>query len=1126
MANGTEAFTEREVKALQQLQGRRGELNPRQQQALDELRTRASASTAVPLPFTQGGGRPPAEIRAEPSAAQAPAPPQIAAERGGLVGLAATGVLTGIEDVAQLFNDGLAAIGLPTDSELFKTQGGLTRFLQGAKTEPETPLENIFFESFKEAGATLLPLGLIAKGIRAPGVVSKALEAQQEFTLTAREISDANRLVQSRGLKDKTMAKANLALDAVRASPGRIITELRKIPTHKLIAVEEGLALSAGAGRGVVKELFPESGPGGQLIGELIGSFTPTVTLGLIRGALGKPAKFISKQIGLETTEEAKGVVGRKLDVDLQEGRLERSVDELEKIQEDIPGFAPPLGQITGDENALKIERALQDRNPGLFQSVRETNQEVVRNYFNAQAPEGKLTDTITRLEQQRRRRDALLDLGISRNQVKLSTLRKDVDSVTANTLLDSESRLQRADAIAAERLEVVRPRLSPMQQGIALDAAYSDELARFRSESVENFNRVDELNQGVEVPVTATKRALVEVDRTILPQVQLVERLPDRVREVINGLGRDFELMMRAQKGAADLQIRDASGTGTRVFTEQQGAGGTPEVRGLSRGTPQWFRDLTIGPSAMKREQVENNIRRLGAGELPGDDEAMKTVAAALRRDKEFRSTPFFHPAMDQLGANEELSVSFQVLRGFRSELKALLRETRSQNVAGSQDVRLKVLNDVLDGVETDLNRLSGDQDIGSTFPGVAEAYDTAIRQYRTGVERLKKGRADRVRQISSSQRPRADAEDLPKMFLENETSVDEFTLAMGGREDARAALRDAAQLDFFTKAVEPGPNGRVIAKAADRWVRDHEHVFKAFPELRNQFRLASLQAEQALKLQREFRAVERNPTRAAKLQNPELFDRLDAQDLRMSKVQGTVKRTRKQSDKLMASQLLGADSERVAQRIVISNNPAQQYDQVAKGLRGDERAIAGLNRAVFDAISDKASVRVGPLHGDAPLQFSYLRDLISSNEPLLQRILAPHSRENLKGVLAATEMLARERRVIGSAGSPTALKLEVQSMLAQWLSRSFAVVSGRTGIVYGVAERGVDWLRKSTILRTEAQRRAILEEAIFDPKVAMTLILASRGANKRLLNKRLRAHLVNMNLEPAEPEEEAANQ
>lgn len=1067
---------------LQELGTRADRLSPEQQGILRELQFRFGEG---PIPTI---GRPPETASPE---AQAGAQAATGGPLDSLLGLLSsfgTGANERISTLLGLPSDaifdginlGLEALGLDPVEPVLGSQD--IQALMPTPFEPRNFPERVAREAGKEAVTTL---GVTGVTLRVAGGAAAAVP-RQEIVKSAKDI------------------------------PNMVLQELAKVPVDKLVAVEQSLAVSAAAGRQTLAEVFPEAGPLAptrDLIGEMIGALGPATTLSLLRSASGSTARFAGRQLGLETTEQAVARTGRKLDVDLQEGRLEAGLERVQKIQEDIPEFEPTLGQATGDESALAIERALQRKDPGMFQSVRDRNNQAVRDYFEAQAPEGNVSETVAKLQEKRRKNLALLDVGLARTEAKLAHLRGEVDDRTANILQDAERRMEAADANAAQRLDTIGPKLTPQQRGVVIEQAYNHELAKFREEASINFDRVEELSPGTEISVTNTKEALRRIDEQTPPNVKLIDAVDDRTRDTINNLGRDFELMMRAQKGQADLQIRDASGPGVRIFQEQQGAGGTPAVTGLSRGTPEWFRSLTIGKKALKRKQVENALNKFANGGLP-ETPAEEEIAKALRTDAEFRNSPFYHPVMDVLSPGKELSISFKELRQFRGQLKQRLRQERAANRSGERDVQVKALNDLLDGVDADLNRLAGDGDIGTVYgPEVMNAYNEAVRHYRVGAERLKHGLAGRVRELNVTQRPTIKAENVAKAFLQDQTSLDDFQAAMGGRDEARFALQDQLREDFMLNMVDP--KGRVkTGRAFDKWMEKRAHAFEAFPNLRKEFMLASLREDLATNTRRQAEPILKNPQRAARLEDPALFDRLTAAERQAATVQKVTRRTRKEWEIHLASQFLGADADKVAARIVTSKTPVSQYETVVKELGRDQEAIRGFNRALYDALLEKGSARFAGATGDPPLQFAALHDVMQNNRELLKRILPEHSRRNLDKAMEALEMLSRERVPIGSTGSPTALNLEVTSMLAQWLSRSFAVASGRTGIKFAFSERAIDFFRKNKIPTTEAQRRVLLEEAIFNPKAAMTMILSARGANTRLIRKRIHAHLVDANV------------
>src|SRR5262249_30878647 len=132
-----------------------------------------------------------------------------------------------------------------------------------------------------------------------------------------------------------------------------------------------------------------------------------------------------------------------------------------------------------------------------------------------------------------------------------------------------------------------------------------------------------------------------------------------------------------------------------------------------------------------------------------------------------------------------------------------------------------------------------------------------------------------------------------------------------------------------------------------------------------------------------KDYALVAKNPALAAKLSDPQAFLQLDAAEQRLLKVKSTVERTRRQSDKDVASGFLGREVPRVAEDIVRSRNPDAEVKSVLKRLRGDEVATRGFTRAMWDAALSRFSSQATEMFTGTPiLQARRMREFLDENK------------------------------------------------------------------------------------------------------------------------------------------------
>ena len=918
-----------------------------------------------------------------------PAQPEPTSTPTSLAGNFFSGFNEGFADVVglpvDLVNSGMKALGIPTSDTPVFGSAFINKYIMPQPFEAKTPGERIMRRIGEEIGGTVpLAAGSVAAAgartaSKAAGKVAEALPAGDTV---------AQRF-------------ANV--------PTYIVEELAKVDPRTLTAIETALASGAGLGAGLMKELFPQGGPMAEFVGELIGGVAPAAMLGLVRRAKDAAIAGAKKAVGFESEEATKQRLGKHLDKVSREGKIEQGVEEAEALQKEMPVFKPTAGQATGEPGVIASERALEKSGAEMTQKFRVRlgeNRQVVRDYFEATAPEGEPTKVITQLQKQRDQQESLLNTGLARTEAKLETMRGRISEKTKQVIEQTERLMQQADERIAQRLESIGPKLTPKQQGEIIRQEYQQELNRFRLEAAENYDKVGEAH----LTVTNTKAALRELD-AVPPRLRIKDPVPGNVRGVINRMGE-------------------------------------------------------------KIEDVKN-------------------------------TAPGF---VARVGENEGVE-SFTNLRQVRSELKAAMRDA----TAADDETSVRAINKLLDGVEADMNELLPSGRFGDLYPDQAEAYARATEHYLKGVERLKRGEANQLRLKDRYGNYRVRDEDAATLFLRDETSIDNFNKAFGGKAEAQRTLSDAARLDFWDFAMKP-QTGTLDRNKAARWMQDHEHVFKAFPELRGEFLNASKMQQSYEASKAEMKALAKDPEKFLRLDDPKLFDQLSATERRLAKTKGVIQRTNRDFERSAANYFLKADVNHAASKIVGSDNAPRAYLEVYNKVKGDPDAVKGLQRAVWDAMQDKVeSQAIDTLTGDRKLMATKMSDFLRDHQELIKVAFGEEKVKRLQTVEKALTMLARSEAPISSAGSDTALNVQIQAQLPVLFSRAFSIAGGKT---FGMLERVGNALSKHFAGLTQEQQRAILEEAFLDPKVMQTLTLASQGASAPLIRKRLHTHLLNMNL------------
>lgn len=1072
-----------------------GELSPEAGAAVEELKKRL-------------GITPPPAMRAIPQI-QGPAR---------LIGVPATGFNTGVGQWVDLFNDGLKAIGLPMNDEPFFGTAFMDKYFAGAQFKPQNMMEEVLHRAGVEVGANVPLLGASLEG---------------------RAIGEAR--------KWAAPLAASTNVEALKNLPKAVVDELTHISAAKLAALEQALAAGAGVGAGIVQQVFPEGGRTSEFVGELVGGFTPSVVLGLVRSAKQAVHGVGRAVLGMETEEETKRRLGGKLGESATPEQLAAGVKRAEELRQEISpeavekeGLHLPAGTTKSEGLHLSTGSAIKEGSVPATQKAeakasaklsasledqRKRNLDAVYKYFHETAPDGNPMRTVERLEAERANSDALLKIGLERTQAKVDAVRGTIDRRRAAFLEDMEARLERADLEIDQRLRAIGPQLTPKQRGHVIRQAHQEEIARWREKSTADYHELDLLGDA-HLPVSGTITKLADLESEFPAHLQAIRKINPRVAAVIDHLGQDYELVSRVAKAEADLSIVGGKGKdqrgGFRIFEEQTGQGSTPTVKGIPSNYPDWYRSLTTGNNPLDRTTIVTALEAIKTGQAHGlEQKTIDHVKSAILQDREFRTSPFYDPIMDEL--DRQPSASLKDLRQVRSDLLALGRKARSMN----DRTQGYVLHELVGAIDRDIDQLLPGQSVfADRYPEHGALYRQISSDYRQGVETLMKGTMNTIRRVKADGSYSEYDESLPGIFWRNETTMQEFEKAFPNRDLAKVALRDYALEQFLTATGKRDASGRLTIdpSAAHEWMARHSQQLSAFPELEPMFRDTARMQRDVDTLHKEWTSYQAGKAGEARLMEKVAAERrpgdfshadLAAAEARMNKVTEVVERTKHEWEKSKAAIFLKESPEVAAGRIVLDREPLKAYDTVVAQLKGDKEALAGLNKAIWQNITDAMQPRLHGVTGDMNLGVVHktIQDMLAGYGGLMKKVLGP---EGFKRLETANEAFERIATGNTKTGSDTAINLQVHAALAStWLSRGWAVATGRVPAGFGIAERAMQNLIKTWERQTAAQQEAILMEAFFDPKVFQTLVnAASFGPNSPLVKHQLAQHLHALNL------------
>lgn len=1050
-------------------------------------------------------------------------------------GLVLTGFNHGIGGVVDLVNEGLQGLGLPMTDEPFMGTAWIDKHLDGAQFRPASLWESMLQRAGLEIGANALPL---AAGLKARSAAVGTKEVAELGITGARELME-----RGAAWKAGETGAVGTLYHAIKNVPHAIVDQLVQESPAKLAAIETSIAAGAGASADLVSKIFPEGGRTAEFFGELLGSFAPSTVMGMIRKArqgIHTGARVI---LGAETEQETKRRLGKTLEPAAKPEDVQAGVTRAAELRDEISpgagkdeGLRLSAGEAIPQGSVSDTQLAFEKSSPAARAKSRDRrtqNIDAIYQYFNNTQPAGNTTNLVETLETQRR---ALLEAGqsdVARTQARIDAMRGDISQRAANLLENLERSMSKADATVDARLRALNPVLSNKQRGEVIRGAYLEEVGKFRERSAADYRELDLLPHA-ELPVTNTIQKLGDIQAQFPEQMQVIAKLNPRVATVLSRMGHDYELTQRAEKAMADLEIRDASGPGMRTLDDM----GRPDG-GMSRGTPQWYKDLTVKltvkskdhldprtgkpmdemtRTSSSRAQIDAALKDLAAGKRPAEDSVMAEVAARIKADQEFLKSPYYEPVMEELINTP--SASLKDLRQVRSDLLTMARNAR----AGDNRVQSYVLHELTSALDGDIdNLLPGTSKFADLYPDHGTLYREVSADYRAGVETLYKGTANKLRRVNRYGDYTQDDESVPGLFWKNETSIDDFQRAFGNQDMAKIALRDFALKDFTDKAVRRMPDGsmQVDVPASQEWLRQNQDKLKAFPDLQQQFsNTAALQAradairEQVAAYQQGKRGQELLMRRVEAERRPSDFTPRDIREAEgeLKHAQDVAERNLHDWQASKASLFLKQNAQDVGYLIATGKESLKEYDKAIAMVKGDPDAVAGLNKAIWEGLTEKIQPKLTGLTGEMNLGVFHkeLQKWIEGNGQIMERVLGPEGFNRLKTTTEAVQKISKG----GRDRSDTAINLQVQSALAStWLSRGWATLTGRVPAMYGATERVASGLIKTFERMTGKQQEAILLESFFDPKVYQTLVnAATYGPDNALVKRQLRFHLYNL--------------
>jgi len=961
------------------------------------------------------------------------------------------------------------------------------------------------------------------------------------------------------------VASTTIEMQSSALLPIAVATKLLShVDPKKLMQIETALAATGGLALGTVRELVGEH-PVSDFLALLSGSLGPQVAWKVLRKARELSAHLFG-QISEERLQES---IGEQFNTMTTPEAIDAGVAERDALRQDSPeseAFSPTTGQVSKSPALIQSERAYQrssSERSGKAASTLAANQKIVMDFIEKGAPEGKLDQVVTALEESKGREMALIDAGLIRAQAHVDAAKHQVSAATERIIAQADQRAGLAEGRAQDRINALQKGLTKDEAVAIVRQEYAQELDEFITARNAKYDTIDPAGT-VHLNVSPLKKAAERVRSEFNPRVEKAERLPQDVLSKIDGLGIEWELGARLEKATEDIRqipkatvshplmrylkgkggVSDQGGelqsfldkkkydkTSLPGFRATSGKGMTldqaaevahehglipersiesllftlgEETQGRFRMGPQWYQELTSGASPLTRDTIEKALDTIKHGTAHGlHDATLKHVQSAIQRDKEFKQSSFYHPGMDVVGGKSE---SFSTMKRLEAELNAQIREARAQR----NDPLLRRLTQLRDGVFQTIDQLEVIPEMKAIYPDAHAAYLDANAFTKAGTQRLKAGEITAVAAVDRSGRFKVWDEDLAAQFLAGETPVKDFVQALGTRTAALEALRDFAKHDFIKRTMYPDLHdkaGQINVNAAAKWMDTHKAALDLFPELRAEMGSAVQWQRIATEHRAEAGRIAKSAERTLRDKSPAVFGELTEAERKLSDQLDLRDRTIKGWEKSLASDFLGKDADRVAQVIVRSGKPRTILADLDKRIGSNPDAQNGLNRALWDAALEKNTSQRTDLMGNRALLSNHMKRFVRDNEEWMTERFGAARVQRMKDGASAMAMLDGTGRPVLPGGSDTMANLA--SVMTDWgpfFSRLYAEQSGRVGANWLISERAARLIGKVLKSKSEEFAADLLEDAFYHPEKAKAWMLAAKMKDEKAAEARLR--------------------
>ena len=464
----------------------------------------------------------------------------------------------------------------------------------------------------------------------------------------------------------------------------------------------------------------------------------------------------------------------------------------------------------------------------------------------------------------------------------------------------------------------------------------------------------------------------------------------------------------------------------------------------------------VEANPIQKALSETQADLRKLGGGSSTNPSHIIKQIKRVLSPQK----TSTKH-------------ITFARLQDWRSQLSQEIREaTAGVNPNLKLARRLKILKGGIDDTLDQMAKFGGGQE------QIAKDYLEATRAFIKYDKTFRKGAVgDILRPGAQTTGLNTLHSDMPaKFFQPKKVELADSLIDAVGINKARDLIQPYANVNFLSKAT----NGGILnQKVAREWLGANKTLLKKYnlyDDFLNIVNKGAVADEAVVGLQ--------------------------------------------QYQKTVASTILDADVDKVIKQIFIGKGKVQSAKTATDllnlpGVKDNPAAINGIKNSFKDFMLKEMELSGVDVLGNPLMSLNKAKGLIQTYEPAMKVLYkdSPKQLQALKDYHKVLEMLTRNKNISYPGGSTTTEKLagtrkEVFGTIGRNVTQLIAVARGK-GWFFSTLKNLWTSLTGAPGKFSNAQINALLSEAIYNPEVAQTIMMASKRVPLKIIDQRIKYHL-----------------